>query len=286
MTISSSWLTTKDGFFLHFFEVKPHQVIKESSPVLLIHGWAASSLALLALAQELAERSLLVFVLDLRGHGFSEKGSTGTVKGEFFSLRTFLEDLNEFIQKKGFDKVTIVGFSMGGVIGQLYALKRPEKVDNLVLISSAYRFRLPLYLKAVIYLPTRIVTLIKSQLPRFFTRFLIGTVEKTIAEYLADGLYRVNFTIFRESLRQLKAINLKEQVEELAMPVLLISGTRDPIVDARDVQFYGSLDQIKIALFPRLSHLAFFEELETSINILVSFLLGKDEEMATRSLNN
>ncbi|MFW9990736.1 MAG: alpha/beta fold hydrolase [Candidatus Odinarchaeota archaeon] len=275
---SSSWLTTRDGVSLHYFEVKPDQsnLNSDRPPVILIHGWGASALAFLGLARELGKKSFVTFVPDMRGHGFTAKTSVPTNEKKKSFLRAMVEDLDDFLIKKGIEKVIIIGFSMGGAVGQLYALKWPEKVDKLVLLSSSCRFKLPLYLKAVLYLPVPFVGVAKSQLPRYFPVFFKGLVEKNLVRYLADGFHRVNLLVFRESLKELKFFDIKERVNELSIPILLIAGTKDPIVNEQDMKFYTKFNQVKSVLYPGLSHLAFFEEWQTSTAILDTFLTGNE----------
>ncbi len=56
------------------------------------------------------------------------------------SVTTLLEYIEEFIDHKGYSKVHILGNSLGGHLAQLYALKRPEKTDSLILTGSSGLF--------------------------------------------------------------------------------------------------------------------------------------------------
>ena len=50
-----------------------------------------------------------------------------------FKLWQFAEDLKEFMDEKGLEKANILGFSDGGNIALLFALKYPERVEKLIL---------------------------------------------------------------------------------------------------------------------------------------------------------
>lgn len=67
---------------------------------------------------------------DLRGHGESSKPPGP------YSLDDFVEDLRGLLQDNEIDKAHIVGFSLGGLVAQGFALKHPECVDRLILIST------------------------------------------------------------------------------------------------------------------------------------------------------
>ena len=68
-----------------------------------------------------------VIALDTRGHGQSPRGEKP------FTIRQFAEDLHDFMDEKGIEKAHILGFSDGGNIALIFALKYPERVDHLIL---------------------------------------------------------------------------------------------------------------------------------------------------------
>ena len=72
---------------------------------------------------------------DLRGHGES-----GWASGSSYSLADHVYDLTCLVKSEGFDKVTIVGHSMGGMVGMTYAGAFPEKVSRLVVLDGVTNF--------------------------------------------------------------------------------------------------------------------------------------------------
>lgn len=95
-------------------------------PLVLLHGNGESSEYF---THQLASfpASLRVIAVDTRGHGKSPRGSAP------FTLAQFAEDLRELLDQKGIEKVDLLGFSDGGNIAMLFALKYPERVDRLIL---------------------------------------------------------------------------------------------------------------------------------------------------------
>lgn len=75
-----------------------------------------------------------VIALDTRGHGGSPMGTKP------FSLYTFADDLDEFMRENEIYKADILGFSDGGNIALLFALKYPHKVDRLILNGANLNF--------------------------------------------------------------------------------------------------------------------------------------------------
>lgn len=68
-----------------------------------------------------------VIAIDTRGHGQSPRGEAS------FTIRQFADDLYGFMEEHSVEKAHILGFSDGGNIAMLFAMKYPEKVDRLIL---------------------------------------------------------------------------------------------------------------------------------------------------------
>ena len=105
-----------------------HAYIEKGSgaPLILLHGNGES--------KEYFEYQIPYFAKDYRVIALDTRGHGGTPKGtKPFKLWQFAEDLKDFMEVKGIDKADILGFSDGGNIAVLFALKYPEKVDQLIL---------------------------------------------------------------------------------------------------------------------------------------------------------
>ena len=68
-----------------------------------------------------------VVAIDTRGHGKSPRGTKP------FTIRQFAEDLHEFMDEHEIKKAHILGFSDGGNIALIFAIRYPEYVDRLIL---------------------------------------------------------------------------------------------------------------------------------------------------------
>ena len=105
-----------------------HAYIEKGSgePLILLHGNGES--------KEYFEHQIPYFAKDYRviapdtrGHGETPKGTKP------FKLWQFAEDLKDFMDEKGIEKANLLGFSDGGNIALLFALKYPEKVSRMIL---------------------------------------------------------------------------------------------------------------------------------------------------------
>jgi len=99
-------------------------------PVLLVHGIAECREAWRHQVPPFSER-FRVIACDVRGFGESE---TGDADGR---IEQYAADLSALLTWLGIDRAHIVGFSMGGVIAQRFAINYPEHTRGLVVAASS-----------------------------------------------------------------------------------------------------------------------------------------------------
>lgn len=101
----------------------------EGAPLVLLHGNGESHEIFGAQIQDFA-RVRRVIAPDTPGHGRSPKGEGP------FTLRRFAGDLAAFLDGLGIEKADILGFSDGGNIALLFALRYPYRVRKLILAGA------------------------------------------------------------------------------------------------------------------------------------------------------
>ena len=75
-----------------------------------------------------------VLRFDTRGHGKT------TAPAGVYSLEQMAEDLHGLLSGLGIAETHFVGLSMGGMIGQVFALKYPAMIQSLVLCDTTSRY--------------------------------------------------------------------------------------------------------------------------------------------------
>jgi len=105
--------------------------INEKSPIVFIHG--------VGLNKEIWEPQINFFkdyntlAYDLLGHG-----KTPSNKSEL-SFEDFSEQLLNLIDELNFDKIHLVGFSLGALIARHFASKHSNRLSSLIIHASIYK---------------------------------------------------------------------------------------------------------------------------------------------------
>ena len=107
--------------------------IEGDGPALLcVHGFGGAKEDFADHLDGLAERWRVIAV-DLRGHGDSD----GPADPASYTLDRLARDVEAVADAVGADRFRLLGHSMGGMVARRVVLEHPERVDALVLMSTA-----------------------------------------------------------------------------------------------------------------------------------------------------
>lgn len=121
--------------FVQAGEVRVHYHEAGTGPVLLcIHGGAPGAYGWGNFGQNMAEWSkrYRVLIVDLPGYGQSDKP---VVEGGRYSF--YAKVFTDMLAALGIERAHVVGMATGGAAAMQMAIRYPETVDKLVLVSSA-----------------------------------------------------------------------------------------------------------------------------------------------------
>lgn len=98
----------------------------QGDPIILMHG-NGEDCSIFNGQIDVFAQHYHVYALDTRGHGKTPRGEKP------FTIRQFADDLLGFMDEHQIERAHILGFSDGGNIAMIFAMKYPERVDRLIL---------------------------------------------------------------------------------------------------------------------------------------------------------
>ena len=171
----------------------------QGEPLILLHGNGESCEYFQGQMDAFARR-YHVYAVDTRGHGKTPRGERP------FTIRQFADDLRCFMDEHGIEKAHLLGFSDGGNIAMIFAMRYPERVDRLILNGANLDTR---GVKRAVQIPVEIV----YRMAKLFS----GRSESARANAEMLGLM-VNDPNVRP-----------EELEAIRAKTLVIAGTKDLI---------------------------------------------------------
>lgn len=120
----------------------------EGPPVLMAHGWGASSDSLRPLALPLSRLGYQCLMFDLPGFGESDEPA------QAFTIFDYASFCIDYLDHHNLESVNYFGHSLGGRIGLVLAAEHPQRIEKMALSNSAgirvkpnqlKRFRLQIY---------------------------------------------------------------------------------------------------------------------------------------------
>ncbi len=184
------------------------------------------------------------------------------------NVKNLAKYLAKFIEHKGFDKVNLLGNSLGGHVALVYANKHPEKVSKMILTGSS-----GLYENAF-----------GGTFPRREDKeFLRQKIELTfydpamVTDELVDECHEAVNN--REKVIRILAIaksairhNMAKQLEKYPMPVCLIWGKNDTITPPEVAEeFHEKIPNSYLYWIDKCGHAPMMEHPETFNNLLADW---------------
>jgi pimeloyl-ACP methyl ester carboxylesterase len=194
-------------------------------PMILLHGGLGSGEMFGPNLPTLAERHQVIAV-DLQGHG-----RTADIDRPI-DIRLMADDIAALIAHLGLDRPDVVGYSLGGGVALLTAVKHPEKVRRLVAASAhAWRTAIPPEMLAQ-----------QAQVNAAAAEFLKDTPMYELYQRVAPR--PEDFPRLLDKMGEAMAQNFDytEEVRGLQVPTLLVAADADMAPPSHYVEMFKLLD--------------------------------------------
>ena len=217
-------IQSKDGANIFLREWKS-AATNNSVAIVILHGITAHSKPYDFIAKPLSEAGFQVFGLDMRGHGLSDGK-----RGDYASIKVVLNDLEAVLEylNANFERVIILGHSMGVITSFFIINAFPDKINGLILLSAARAVREGIYPKPPLFKKLKILSrsILQPSKPviRYYRKGMQGA---------DDPLFNFNY-----SLRFMKIFNAKNVIvpDHIEIPVLVGVGDKDELFTVDSVK--------------------------------------------------
>lgn len=235
--------TEVNGLKIHyqiFGEGLPAQAGK---PFLILHGWGSNSERWRPVAEKIAEKGCKVVVPDLPGFGESQQLDRPWSSNDYC---VFIEKFSEAI---GLSEFYLMGHSFGGAISAKFAIKFPQRINKLFLVSAAC-IREKTAKKKAFGAISKIVRIFKF-IP--FYDFFKRAVYKFIirkSDYLnVDG-------VMKETYLNVIADDLSQFSGFIKVPTIIIWGEKDDSTPIENAHLLNrKIKNSKLVIIPGADHL-------------------------------
>ena len=214
------------------------------------------------------EAEYQVVMPDLRGHGGSEARSGP------YTLETLGADLLAVADGAGLDRFHLVGISLGGQIALWAAINHPNRLRSVVLSNTAARIGTSEGWHERI-------ALVRD-------RGLAGISQAVVGRWFADGFQERHPDCFAQAMKVFESTDpegyigcchaladadLRDVVEKVAVPTLVIGGERDVSTPPEDVRWlHERISGSRLDIRPGLAHLPNLEAPEEYAEIISNWL--------------
>lgn len=239
-------------------------------PLLLCNGLATDMSMWDRQVSEFAEH-YRVIRYDLRGHG----ETSATVPP--YSLSLLVEDLRSFLDALGLEQVHFVGMSLGGMVGQSFAARYPNRLLSLVLCDTTAKANREVW---------------ESRIKQVRLEGLSPMVEPSLERWFTEPFRRANPSLIEEVRQMIKRTSVEgylggagivmeqnqvQQLQRISAPTLIVVGREDVSTPPADAEImHKHIAGSTLHVIDGAAHLPNIEQPQVFNELLKKFLSRLD----------
>jgi pimeloyl-ACP methyl ester carboxylesterase len=246
---------------------------RDASAVVMLHGFACSLHWWDQMTPALA-RDHRVVRFDLLGHGGSEKPKKG------YGIESQARLVAAALDRLGVRRADVVGHSMGGSVATALAEQRPALVESIVILDSASKSgdaELPFTARLgfVPVLGQAIDRVVPDAMVRdgLESAFADGfDVPDRFVEDFRDMTYTSYDDSHRGADDYSKESGLAERLAGQSVPLLVVFGSQDKLVDPNSAQGYRTVPGARVVVLDGVGHSPHVERPAATARLIADFI--------------
>ena len=252
--------------------IELHYTVEGEGPWMTLSHSLACDSSMWDPQMALLTKRFKVLRFDTRGHGQSDAPDAD------YTLDQLADDVHGLLTGLGITKTHWMGLSMGGMIGQAYALKHPGMFASMVLADTTSRR------------PPNAAAMWGERMQIARTKGMEGLVEPTLARWFTDAYRPAHPDVMAKIGKVIRntpaagyagccaaiaQIDFTERLKEIKCPVLVLVGDQDhgtPV--AMSEQIRDNLPGAKMQVIANASHISNVEQADVFNQAIDTFLKG------------
>ncbi len=240
----------------------------EGKTLIFIHG-LSDDLRYWEILTSSLKNNYKIIRIDLRGHGESELGA------DEICINTYANDLKKILDELKIEKANVIGFSLGGAVAIDFAIRYPDYVSSLVLMST--------FLKCDDYL-SKLFSQFKEELNKSFEDFFDFMIEKVLCPEVIEknreeleilkqiSSQNTNLEAYEKAVDACINFNAEKSISNINVPTLILAGKYDEIIPLdKQKLIHKSISSSDLIVFDDVRH---------------NLLVGKNNAEIIKILNN
>jgi 3-oxoadipate enol-lactonase len=243
---------------------------RQGAPVVMLSHSLASSMVMWDPQLGALEPHFKVLRYDMRGHGRSAAPDGP------YSLEMLAEDAVALLDALDIDTVHFVGLSIGGMIGQGFALNHGDRLESLVLCDTSA------------IMPAEAQPILQQRIAAARQNGMADQVDGTLERWFTPQYLKANppqVELIREQIKTtplagyigcseaLRGLNYLERLSEIKVPTLIVVGEEDPGTPVAASQaIHERIAGSQLVILPSAMHLCNIEQAESFNRALLKFL--------------
>lgn len=241
-----------------------YEVYGSGKPIVLLHGSFMNIPLNWSQIIPLLARDRKVIVAEMQAHG-----RTKDIPREF-SYENMADDVSGLLKHLKIDSADILGYSMGGGVAFQFAVRHPEQLRRLVVLSGAYSHDG--------WWPE-----VEASFATFTPEMFKGTPVQTEYEKYGNDPAR-----FPEFIKKVISIDLKpydwsKEVKNIQAPILMAIGDADGVRYEHALELFrakgggkmgdiSGLPKSRLAILPGTTHIGVMQQTDLLIPMVTNFL--------------
>lgn len=236
-----------------------YEALGRGKPLLFLHDWLGSWRYWVPTMMELSH-SRRAYALDFWGFGDSDKTHA------YYSVDGYVRQVDLFMKQMGINKIPIIGHGLGGIVALRFAKQFPDRVQQAMVVSTPI---------SASYLSSALSGFAGGDNP---ASRILGRQLNSYQEVAMEA-DKIDSRAVVETVHSFLQEDLTLLVEDLTIPVMLVYGAQDSIIQRPPVDWLDDLDYYNAYAFllETARHYPMLDEPTKFNRLLLDFLIHEND---------